>query len=437
MKRWLAIGVAVIVLGGLTSWYWARGNHRTITWRTATVERGNLQVTISATGTVEPEEVVDVGAQVQGQIKSLGVDPNDSTKSVDYCTPVEEGTILAQIDDALYTSDVDQAAAALEVAKASQQRSEADLAELKAKARQAARDWGRAQEMQKRPGSISDQDYDMYQANNDSARSLLTVGEAMVVQSKRSVAQAETVLKKSQKNLGYCTIRSPVKGVIIDRRVNVGQTVVSSLNAPSLFLIAKDLKRMQVWVSVNEADIGQIHQGQAVSFNVDAFPGETFHGQVGKIRLNATMTQNVVTYTVEVNTDNSSGKLLPYLTANLQFEVGRRDNVLLVPNAALRWWPQPQNIAPAARDSATKDGRSKTGSNDKDRSERSTIWLQDGNFVRPLRVQVGSSDGTLTEVSGEGLTEGLEVVIGEGRSNGSDSTSNPFAPKLFNSGKSQ
>src|SRR5262249_54347872 len=204
--------------------------------------------------------------------------------------------------------------------------------------------------MRRTPGTITEADYDMYQANFETAQSLLAVGDASVNQAKKSVQMSEAGLAKAQKNLGYCTIQSPVKRVINHRRVNVGQTVVSSLNAPSLFLIAKDLKRMQVWVSVNEADIGQIRPGLPVSFSVDAYPSETFRGVVGKVRLNATMTQNVVTYTVEVNTDNSSGKLLPYLTANALFEVGRHDNVLLVPNAALRWWPQPDQIAPDARE---------------------------------------------------------------------------------------
>ena len=150
-------------------------------------------------------------------------------------------------------------------------------------------------------------------------------------------------------NLGYCTIKSPVRGVIVDRRVNIGQTVVSSMSATSLFLIAKDLKHIQVWLSVNEADIGSISIGQSVTFTVDAFPNRLFHGEVGKIRLNATMTQNVVTYTVEVNTKNEDGKLLPYLTANAKFKIGRREGVLLVPNAALRWSPMPGQIAPEAR----------------------------------------------------------------------------------------
>ena len=180
------------------------------------------------------------------------------------------------------------------------------------------------------------------------------MGKAAIVQAKGTVAQAEATLKRALQNLNYCTIKSPVKGVIIDRRVNIGQTVVSSLNAPSLFLLAKDLNRLQVWVSVNEADIGRIKPGQPVTFTVDAQPGDVFPGKVGKIRLNATMTQNVVTYTVEVDTDNSGGKLLPYLTANVTFIVGERKNVLLVPNAALRWTPQLEQVVAEFRGSPKK-----------------------------------------------------------------------------------
>jgi HlyD family secretion protein len=431
--------VVFAVVGGVGYGYWARANTRPASFRTAPIHRGELQVTISATGTVEPEEVVDIGAQVAGQIKSLGQDPQDSQRTVDYGSAVEEGTVLARVDEALYASDVDQATAGVEQAKANQQRAEADLQQLRAKLRQAERDWQRAQVMRRSPGTITDADYDMYQANYETAQSLLAVGDASVNQAKKSVLMAEAGLKKCQKNLGYCTIQSPVKGVIIDRRVNVGQTVVSSLNAPSLFLIAKDLKRLQVWVSVNEADIGQIRPGLPVSFTVDAFPGETFRGEVGKVRLNATMTQNVVTYTVEVNTDNSSGKLLPYLTANVLFEVGRHENVLLVPNAALRWWPQPDQIAPEARESPGKARRKDAGSKEtaKDAGDRGTVWVKDGQFVRPVQVKVGWSDGNFTELRDDALPEDTQVVTGESRLTTSDAASNPFAPKMFGgSGKS-
>ena len=435
MRKLLAFLLFSAVAAAGAWWYTQRAADRSVSFRTAAVHRGELHLTISATGTVEPEEVVDVGAQVAGMIKSLGPDPRDSARTVDYGTPVEQGTVLALIDDSLYTSDVDQATAAVDQAKANQQRATADLQQLKARVRQTDRDWKRAQVARRAAGAITEAEYDLAHANYESAESALAVGEANVIQAQKSVLMAEASLKKSQRNLSYCTIRSPVKGVIIDRRVNVGQTVVSSLNAPSLFLIAKDLKRLQVWVAVNEADIGQIRAGLPVTFSVDAFPGETFRGEVNKVRLNANMTQNVVTYTVEVNTDNSSGRLLPYLTANVLFEVGRHDNVLLVPNAALRWWPQPEQIAPEARTTDSKANRRKENAA-KDGGEKGTVWVIDGEFVRPITVRVGWSDGSVTELRGDELREGSEVVIGETRAATNGATSNPFAPKMFGTGKS-
>jgi HlyD family secretion protein len=221
---------------------------------------------------------------------------------------------------------------------------------------------------------------------------------------------------------------------------------VASLNAPSLFLIAKDLKRLQVWASVNEADIGQIHAGQVVRFSVDAYPDEVFKGVVAQIRLNASMTQNVVTYTVVVDTNNDNGKLLPYLTANVQFEVSQRNNVLLVPNAALRWRPQPQQVVPDAREAFVKSQRRRGGNapadkgapkSDKDRQHNGTVWAEEGGFVRPVKVRVGLTDGLLTEVSGDDVSEGMEVVVGESRQNGSVGTTNPFTPQMFGGKKSQ
>ena len=163
------------------------------------------------------------------------------------------------------------------------------------------------------------------------------------------INQAKATLKSVQTDLNYCQIKSPVKGVIIDRRVNKGQTVVSALSASSLFLLAKDLSRVQIWASVNEADIGRIHVGQKATFNINTYPNETFEGTVSQVRLNATMTQNVVTYTVVVTTENKDGRLYPYMTANVNFEIERHDNVLKVPNAALRWKPRPAEIAPDIR----------------------------------------------------------------------------------------
>ncbi len=432
MKK-LAVSLGLMLClaaGAFGYWHWRGSSTSGVVYRTAPVARADLLATIGATGTIEPEEVVDVGAQVAGLIKSFGSDPRDSSRTVDYGTEVEQGTVLAQIDDSLYKTQVDQA-------KANLQRAQADLLQLRAKLHQADRDWTRAKQLG--PSKvISDLDYDTIQATYESSRSALAVGEA-------SVAQAQAALSQAEINLGYTTIRSPVKGVIVDRRVNIGQTVVSSLNAPSLFLIAKDLKRLQVWASVNEADIGNIHQGQPVRFTVDAYPGQVFEGRVDQVRLNASMTQNVVTYTVVVVTDNSSGKLLPYLTANLQFEVQRRQNVLQVPNAALRWRPAAEQVAPEYRRGPTAGGRAATEAKtqpdnwvgqQKEPHAVRDVWVVDGAYVRPVKVKIGLNDGVNTEIVSGDLKDGDQVVTGETRPGSSDSTTNPFTPQLFsNKGK--
>jgi HlyD family secretion protein len=386
--------------------------------------------------------------------------------------------VLARIDESLYQAQVDRARAQVEQAQAdvegaeagvaqaqaNLQRAEADLGQMQAKVYQADRDYGRARRLGGPSGVLTDTDYDTIEATYRTSKSGLAVGEATIAQNKAalknaqatvakaraSLDDAQAALKNNQINLGYCTIKSPVKGVIVDRRVNIGQTVVSSLNAPSLFLIAKDLKRLQVWASVNEADIGNIHSGQPATFTVDAYPGRVFKGVVApdQPRLNASMTQNVVTYTVVVNTDNDDGKLLPYLTATLQFEVSKHSQVLLVPNAALRWKPNPKQVVPEARNdylSAQRRGKGPAGEKgerpaaaDKEAHDRGTLWVQDGGFVRPVKVHIGLSDGLNTEVISGDLQEGLAVVVGESRSgDGGGGARNPFAPKLYGGGSRQ
>jgi HlyD family secretion protein len=394
-KTTIIVIVALGLIGIISVWY---SHHsaggQALSYSTAEVKRGDLIITISATGTVEPEEVVDVGAQVAGQINSFGKDKDGNT--INYGSVVEEGTVLAQIDDSLYAADVAMASAQLQQANS--------------KLYQAERDWSRAQKLGPSE-ALAESSYDAYKSAYDTA--------------KANVAIAEAALARARRNLNYCTIKSPVKGVIIDRRVNIGQTVVSSLNAPSLFLIAKDLKRMQVWVSVNETDIGSIHPGQSVSFTVDAYPGEVFRGEVGKVRLNATMTQNVVTYTVEVITDNSSGKLFPYLTANAQFVVSDNNNVLLIPNAALRWTPNAQEVVPEFRTASEKTPETNQV------SSAGVVWVQQNSYVRPINVKLGPSDGTKTEVQGDEIKEGMKVITGQQQQKTADTgTTNPFVPQI-------
>jgi HlyD family secretion protein len=432
---WLVL-VAVAAVGGTIVWGLGQKKGPETTLRTALVQRRDLRATISATGTVEPEEVVDVGAQVAGQISAFGKDKNG--KSIDWGSAVEQGTVLAQIDDALYRADVEAAKAQLQQARANVLSAEANVLQMKAKLVQAQQDWDRAQKLGPSE-ALAPSVYDQYKANYEVAKANLAVAQAAVEQTKAAVAQAQAALDRAQQNLRYCTITSPVKGIIVDRRVNIGQTVVSSLNAPSLFLIAKDLTRIQVWVSVNEADIGSIHPGQPVTFTVDAFPNQVFHGQITNIRLNATMTQNVVTYTVAVTTDNADGKLLPYLTANVRFITGSRHDVLVVPNAALRWQPQSNQIAPqfrpSAEDTPTASRRNPAPASAPEAAAPShrVVWVEQGEFVRPVSVDVGLTDGTLTEVQGPEVVEGMQVVVGEASTpaaGGPGPGASPFTPQI-------
>lgn len=429
MKRqitWYAsAGVAIAATCGVIVHYATTGGAEHERYCVEYVARGDLTVTISASGTLEPEEVVDVGARVSGQIVSFGKDA--SGKPVDYGSVVEKEALLARIDDELYRADVISAEAAVSSASAGVQRAEADLLQMRAKLRQAERDWERAQKLVK-TGIITETSFDACRSAFEVCQANVAVDMAAILQAQANLAQSGTELARARRNLGYCTIASPVKGVVIDRRVNIGQTVVSSMEAPSLFLIAKDLTRMQIWVAVNEADIGRIRPGQHVSFTVDAFPDRVFEGAVGAVRLNATMSQNVVTYTVVITTGNPKGLLLPYLTANVRFEVAQSTNALRVPCAALRWQPTIAQVAPADRARAADFIGEQTATNG---GASATIWTVAGEFVRPLRVHPGLTDGSFTEVDGMGIKEGLEVVAGmETASAAAGTTRNPFIPNM-------
>jgi HlyD family secretion protein len=397
--------------GAAAVWYWNDLRGRRVEFRTVAVHRGDLLATINTTGTLEPVEVADVGVQVAGEIKSFGKDPRDPGKPIGYGSLVEAGTILAQLDDALTKTRVDQA-------RASMSKAEADALEARVKLQQAERDLERSRRLRVREG-VSAQDYDTAQSGFETAQANVAVAES-------SVALARANLEEATVNLGYTTIRSPVKGVILDRRVHIGQTVVAS-QGTSLFLIAKDLSRMEIWASVNETDVGQIHVGQPVKFSVAAFPAESFRGQVADVRLLPSFSQNVVTYTVVIAVDNASGALLPYLTARVQFEGQRRTGVLLVPNAALRWKP-PAHLATAEASDTVAAA---------ERARRKLVWVTKGDRVHPVAVVAGLSDGVHTEVQpvdqDGALKEGTEVVFGLIQSENDDEAlagNTPFLPKM-------
>jgi HlyD family secretion protein len=409
MKKVLIILFAIATLGvavGGLYYLWINYSVRQPAFRTLPVTRGDLLVSVSATGSVEPVEIIDVGAQIVGIITKFGPDVDRPGKTIDFRSHVKQGAILAQLDDLPHRAELKKAIANLKLA-------DGQLVRARAHLRQTESEFHRAEKL---VGTNSVSDYETALANFDMAKADVVVAEATVEQSAVAKEQAEI-------NLSYTVIRSPVEGVVIDRRVNVGQTVVAGLNAPSLFLMAKDLSRMLVWSGVNEADIGDIHVGQAVTFKVDAYRDVPFHGKVSQIRLNASMLQSVVTYGVVVDVDNTQGMLMPYMTARLQFEVARRSNCLLVPNQALRWRPTRDEISPPAwaeiQPSAVKKGASQgedsaAGDESEERVDLGTptVWVvaEDG-FVRPVKVGTGISDGVNTEITSGDLQPTDAVAV--------------------------
>jgi HlyD family secretion protein len=412
MKKFVLAIVLLWAAGAAGVWYWNDLRGRRVAFRTAAVHRGDLLATIGATGTLEPEEVADVGVQIAGEIERFGQDPRDPLKPIGYGSPVEQGTLLAQLDDALFKTRLDQARANLS-------KAEADVLQARARLGQAERDLDRARRLRQRD-QLSAQDYDTALSAQEAAQANLAVAES-------AVKLARANLDEATVNLGYTTIRSPIKGVILDRRVHLGQTVVASQGS-SLFLIAKDLRRMEIWASVNETDVGQIHTGQPVTFSVAALPGKTFRGQVADVRPLPSFSQNVVTYTVVIAVDNASGTLLPYQTARVQFEAARRSGVLLVPNAALRWKPPAALVTPETRAAAEAPPRGARGA---------MLWIRQGELVRGVAVVAGLTDGVHTEVqpdAGAGsLKEGEEVVLGLVQPESDDEAlagNTPFLPKV-------
>ena len=396
MKRIAAIATAALSVASMTGCD-VTGTKKAdakVAFATAEVTRGSVVQTVAATGTIEPEELVDIGAQVSGKILYFGKGLDGA--ELDYCSQVTNGMLLAKIDDVVYQADLSVAEAQLVKAKAMETVANAQLVQASVSAKQAEREWERAQKIGVGP-ALSRTAYESYESSWELAEAALGISAAQVRQSRAAVVEAEASVDKARRNLSYCEIVSSVDGVIIDRRVNVGQTVVSSMSASSLFLVARDLSRVQIWVAVNEADIGSIKPGGKVRFTVDTFPGRTFEGVVKRIRLNATVSSNVVTYTVEVETDNSDLTLLPYLTANVEFETGRADDALIVPAKALRFRMPSAPDAPDAAASAV------------------FVFAGEGNPPKRVPVEVLLSNGVdaaVRPLGGAELADGARVITG-------------------------
>ncbi|HMD54103.1 MAG TPA: HlyD family efflux transporter periplasmic adaptor subunit, partial [Phycisphaerae bacterium] len=270
MRKFLIIVVILVLAGAGGGYWWFKSHNSAPQYRTAVIREGTLQVTVNTTGTVEPSDVIDVGAQVNGLIKSFGDDPNRPGQQIDYNSQVKQGEVLALIDDSLYSAEVEADKAALAQAQANLAAGQANLQLKQAALDEATADWNRAQSIGPNSGALAATQYDQYKSIYEQAKANVAVAQANILQEQAAIQQAQAQLDKDQINLNYCTIVSPVDGEIIDRRVNIGQTVVSSLSAPSLFLIAKDLTNLQLWAAVDEADIGKIRTGQDVSFTLDA-----------------------------------------------------------------------------------------------------------------------------------------------------------------------
>ena len=385
------LGILAVVVAGATIATWAllrRGGEAAEAYRFIEITRGDIESTVAATGALSAVRTVQVGTQVSGQITEIRVDFNDR---------VRKGQLIARLDTTLLQQAVREAQASVE-------RSRADVEHRAFELGQAEQLWASK--------SITETDY-------RTARYNATTAQA-------SLQTAEAALSRARQNLGYATIVAPVNGTVIERNVDVGQTVAASFSAPQLFLIAEDLGRMQILASVAESDIGQIREGMPARFTVQAWPYETFRGTVRQVRLQSTTQENVVNYTVVVEVANRDGKLLPGMTATAAFIVESANGVLRVPNAALRYRPSETMLATAIRDTVLQadttvarpvpaiEGRAGRGASVATSApvlRRGELWsVEEGGQLHSHAVRLGLTDGSFTEVRGPGVTEGMQVV---------------------------
>ncbi len=379
--------IAALVGGAYWTYQQRTGQAPAVRYKLSTLEAGKLTQSVSANGTLNPVVLVNVGTQVSGTVKKLYVDFNDKVK---------RGQALLELDDALVSASERQSAASVQNARATLELAEANEARMQALF---AKEY------------VSRQEYEQSRQALKSARAQL------------ALAQAQN--ERDRANLAFTVIRSPVDGVVIDRVVDLGQTVAASFQTPVLIKIAQDLSEMRIDTSFAEADIAHIREGQTARFTVDAFPNRNFTGQVQQIRLNPTNQQNVVTYNVRINVSNPEQVLLPGMTAYVNIGVQKREGALLVPNAALRYKPAdaadkkaengqkatPGGAGPAPDAAAPKGpggGRGK-----KRDGQSGTVYVLQGNEIKPFSVQLGITDNRNTEIVGGELKAGEQVVIGE------------------------
>ncbi|MEO8331457.1 MAG: efflux RND transporter periplasmic adaptor subunit [Gallionella sp.] len=397
----IILGIAVISAG--IAIYWQLYGTAAPQYRTQTVEKGDLNQTVSANGTINPVTLVSVGTQVSGTVKKLYVDFNSK---------VEKGQILLELDDAILAAQQKQSQANVKSAEASLELATANEARMR---------------------SLFTQEY-VSRQELDTAVQAKKAAEAQL-----QLTQA--TVEKDRANLAYSVIRSPVSGVVVDRSVDVGQTVAASLQTPTLFKIAQDLSRMQIDANFAEADIGNIHVGQTVRFTVDAFPNRSFKGGVKLIRMNPTTLQNVVTYDVVINVDNPEQILLPGMTAYVSITVAERKDVMLIPNAALRFKPvntDAQKSAASQKNDPQKSGGrpgSATGTDVKPKRDElaGKVYLLGQGELKPVSVSLGITDNRNTEIVGGELKVGDQVVIGDLQAAGNSQSggTSPIRMRMF------
>jgi len=384
---WIAL--AAIALAAIVAWF-LLGKKKTteISFSTEKVATTTLQNSITATGSIEPVTSVSVGTQVSGIISKL---------YVDYNSEVKKGQVIAELDKTNLLSE-------LNTAKANLSSVQSNLSYQQA-------NFNRYQTLYSK-GLVSADEY-------ESAR--LTYQQA-----KQQVTEAKESVKKAQTNLGYATITSPIDGIVLSKSVEEGQTVAASYSTPELFTIAQDLTNMQVVADIDEADIGEVKNGQRVTFSVDAYPDDTFSGTITQVRQEATTTNNVVTYEVVISAPNGDLKLKPGLTANVTIFTQEKENVLCVPTKALRFSPTQETVGKKYKITDT-NGKNK-------------VWTLDGNNLKAHSVNIGLSDGTHTQIL-SGISEGKEIITGiktvAEESEEKEQTSSPFAPGPKNNDKNK
>ncbi len=406
-RLWIAL-VLVLLIILIGSYYFIfKGKNNADRYKTEEVQRGMIKEEIAATGNIEALVTVSVGSQVSGTIKEL---------LADYNSVVKKDQVVAILEPSIFMAQKKQAEANLSSATANLENSEVALDE-------AARNLKRGEQLFSE-SLISDSEMDALQAAYESALARVSVAESNVKQSVAALSLAKV-------NLGHTIITSPVDGIVISRNVDVGQTVAASLQAPTLFTIANDLTKMQVHADIPESDVGKIKEGQNVTFRVDAFPKEVFRGRVSQVRNEGVIVQNVVSYDAVIDVNNEDLKLKPAMTAYVSILVNKREDVLKIPNQALRFKPSdfeermsPKvskaqiSAAPDLKDKPSKDQKLEVPTSEKKHRQEALgskpiIWIKEGNDIRPVEIEIGITDGKFTELVEGDLEEGAEVVIEE------------------------